>query len=70
SEIMQIFSKCPAGYFIEPENVEVFSGTILRFLQEYNNYEIGRQAREFVSKNFDRRIQAQKIIDIIEDRII
>ncbi len=65
SEIAKIFSECGAGKIIEPGNAELMKDTLLKLINSENLKNIGAKGKVFVQNNYNRKEQAEKLINII-----
>jgi glycosyltransferase involved in cell wall biosynthesis len=70
SEIKRIFSECPSGFFVESENIEAFSSTLINFLESDFDEQKKMSARKYVVDNFNRSAQSEILNSIIEKQFI
>lgn len=64
----EIIEKYDAGILINPENSEEFADAIISLLKSKNiRNRMGKNGREFVSKNYSWERVAQKISDVCEN---
>jgi len=64
AEISEIFRKCGSGIIVKPDNVEELVNGLTK-LQSKDLEKLGLIGKEFVTENFDRRQQSEKLIKII-----
>jgi glycosyltransferase involved in cell wall biosynthesis len=66
-EARQIVEESGGGIYVEPENVEQMTEVIKFLIQNQENMtEMGRKARMYVERNFNRKELAQKQLDVIK----
>ena len=66
SEITKIFMECKAGKYVQPSNPLEFKTALLELMKNLQLKDLGRNGRKFVEDKFDRRVQSQKLLSIIE----
>lgn len=67
-EAAEIVRAAGAGVCVEPENAEMLAAAVADLAADPGRRErMGRQAREFVQANFDRRVLAQRYLALLED---
>ncbi len=68
SEISNLFMQCKAGLLVEAGNIGEYKNVLKSIINEPSKLNgLGQSGREFVKKNFDRRIQAEKLQNIIKN---
>ena len=69
-ECRQIIEAADCGLFVEPENVEKMSATILDLTQKREMLKnMGENGRLFVEERFSRDVLAQNYIDILRSKV-
>jgi len=62
----KLIADANAGIYAEPENPQQFAGAVLKLKQDPQlRTQLGRNGLNFAKKNFDRKILAQKYLDIL-----
>jgi glycosyltransferase involved in cell wall biosynthesis len=67
SEITKIFTESEAGKYVQPDNPNEFKNALLELMNNSQLRELGIKGRKFVEDKFDRTIQAQKLLSIIDE---
>jgi glycosyltransferase involved in cell wall biosynthesis len=67
SEITKILTESEAGKYVRPDNPSDFKNALLELMNDPQLKELGIKGRKFVEGKFDRRIQTQKLLSIIDD---
>jgi glycosyltransferase involved in cell wall biosynthesis len=70
SEIKKIFTDCSFGFFVESENIDAFSDSLIQFLEGNYNQQNPMSARKYVLNNFNRSVQSDKFNNIVEQIFI
>lgn len=67
----KLIEDAKAGIYVEPENAEEFANAVLRLKDDpelCRNF--GEEGYKYVQQNFDRKILADKYIDIIKNKVL
>lgn len=69
-EARQIVEESGGGIYVEPENVEQMTEMVKNLIQKPETMaEMGKNARMYVEKNFDRRKLARKQLDVLKSLV-
>jgi glycosyltransferase involved in cell wall biosynthesis len=67
SEITKIFMESGAGKYVQPNNPSDYKDALIELMNNPQLKELGAKGRKFVESRFDRRVQSQKLLSIIDE---